>query len=63
MSFVVHRNFINSSSRIENKQVMIDIMLQDKQIHDLKENYKLIRNLREGSNNFNQIVDYIKSNF
>lgn len=32
----IYRNYVNTSNKIENKQVMIDIMLQDKQIHDLR---------------------------
>ena len=41
----------------------MNLMLLDKQLQDLKENYKLIRDIRINESDFNKLVDVLKENF
>lgn len=41
----------------------MNLMLLDKQLQDLKENYKLIRDIRINESDFNKLVDVVKENF
>ena len=42
-----YRIFINQNTRIENKMVMLNLMVLDKQIQDLQDNHVQIKDIRE----------------
>ena len=49
--------------KYENSDVLLNLMLLDKQIQDLEHNYKMVRGIRDKEKDFSQLVDYLKDNF
>ena len=49
--------------RFSNPDVMLNLMLLDKQLQDLKSNYKLVREMRDSDTDFYKLVDSLKVNY
>ena len=49
--------------KYENSDILLNLMLLDKQIQDLEHNYKMVRGIRDKEKDFSQLVDHLKDNF
>lgn len=58
-----YRQFIQNNPRIENKNVMVNLMILDKQIQDLVDTHGHIRGIRESQNGFSNMVQFLNENF
>ena len=56
-----YKIFVNE--KFENTEVLMNLMLLDKQLQDLKSNYLLIRAIRDTETDFNKMVDDLKKSF
>ena len=43
--------------------VMINIMIMDRQLQNLNDNYKLVRSIRDDEKLFNEMINYLQNNF
>jgi len=57
------RKYKIAIERSENADVMLNIMLLDKQLQDLQQNYTMIRTIRTNQRDFNKLSESLKDNF
>lgn len=51
-----YKAFVKNEARIENKDVIFNLMLCDKQIQDLQDNHKIIKDMRGKQMHFTELV-------
>lgn len=57
------RNLLRTEKRFENKEVIFNLMLFEKQLQDLQENFSAIKELRDKHQGFTDIIAYVRDNF
>ena len=55
-----YKAFVKNEARIENKDVIFNLMLCDKQIQDLQDNHKIIKEMRGKQVHFTELVQSLK---
>ena len=55
-----YKTFVKNEARIENKDVIFNLMLCDKQIQDLQDNHKIIKEMRGKQMHFTELVQSLK---
>lgn len=58
-----YKQYIHNNPRIENKNVMQNLMILDKQIQDLVDTHGHVKGIRESQNGFANMVTFLNDNF